>query len=137
MEREPTSPVVLFDGYCNLCSGSVVFILKRERGDMFRFASLQSKYAQKLLGRLGVGDEAPDSVILVEGGRWYARSTAALRITRKLRHLWPLVYGLVIIPRFIRDPVYDWIARNRFRWFGRRQTCFVPERSVQYKFPDQ
>jgi predicted DCC family thiol-disulfide oxidoreductase YuxK len=137
MEKEPVSPVVLFDGYCNLCSRSVAFILRRERSDVFRFASLQSEYAQGLLERMGIGDEAPDSVILVEGDRWYTRSTAALRITRKLRRLWPLVYGLVIIPRFIRDPLYDWIARNRFRWFGRRQTCFVPHRSVRHKFPDQ
>ena len=127
-------PVLLFDGYCNLCSGSVVFILKRERGDSLRFASLQSDYAKGLLERVGIRDEAPDSIILVEGDRYYYRSTAALRTARKLRRLWPLIYALVIVPRFIRDPLYDWIAKNRYRWFGKRTTCFVPSKDVSYKF---
>ncbi|MBS3807024.1 MAG: DUF393 domain-containing protein [Bacteroidales bacterium] len=131
---ESTNAVILFDGYCNLCSGSVVFILKRERGDTFRFASLQSEYAERLLERLGIRDEAPDSIILVEGDRYYYRSRAALRIARRLRRLWPLIYALVIVPRFIRDPIYDWIARNRYRWFGKRDTCFVPSKDMGYKF---
>lgn len=126
--------VVLFDGYCNLCSGAVVFILKRERGDHFRFASLQSSYAVGLLDELGIAEEAPDSIILVEGDRYYSRSAAALRIAKRLRGLWPLLYAFVIVPRFIRDPIYDWIARNRYRWFGKRKTCFMPAREVGYKF---
>jgi len=128
--------VVLFDGYCNLCSGGVVFILKRERGDVFRFASLQSEYAQNLLRDLGIADDAPDSIILVEASRVYYRSDAALRIARRLRHLWPLAYAFIIIPKFIRDPIYDWIARNRYRWFGKRDTCFMPDRNVKHKFKD-
>jgi len=126
--------VILFDGYCNLCSASVVFILKRERGDKLRFASLHSEYAQGLLDKLGIKEEAPDSIILVEGDRYYYRSAAALRIARKLRRLWPLVYAWVIVPRFIRDPIYDWIAKNRYRWFGKRNTCFVPSQDLSYKF---
>jgi len=134
MSKSSLKPVLLFDGYCNLCSGSVVFILKRERGDSLRFASLQSDYAEGLLERLGIGEEAPDSIILVEGDRYYFRSTAALRIARRLRRLWPLLYALVIVPRFIRDPLYDWIAKNRYRWFGKRSTCFVPSKDMSYKF---
>jgi predicted DCC family thiol-disulfide oxidoreductase YuxK len=128
--------VILFDGYCNLCSGSVVFILKRERGDVFRFASLQSEYAQSLLEERGIRDEAPDSIVLFEEDRYYCRSTAALRIARKLRCFWPLLYAFIIIPRFIRDPLYDWIARNRYRWFGKRSACYVPHREVAHKFLD-
>ena len=126
--------VVLFDGYCNLCSGGVVFILKRERGDVFRFASLQSEYAQNLLKDLDIAGDAPDSIILVEDNHVYYRSGAALRIAKRLRHLWPLLYGFIIIPKFIRDPIYDWIARNRYRWFGKRDTCFMPDRNVKHKF---
>ena len=111
-----------------------MFILKRERGDVFRFASLQSEYAENLLKELGIADDAPDSIILVEGTRYYYRSDAALRIAKSLRHLWPLLYGFIIIPRFIRDPIYDWIARNRYRWFGKRNTCFMPDRGVKHKF---
>jgi len=127
-------PVILFDGYCNLCSGSVVFILKREPKDIFRFASLQSDYAAGLIDRLGIRDEAPDSIILVEKDRVYYRSRAALRIARRLRRLWPLIYVLVIVPPFIRNPIYDWIAKNRYRWFGKRNTCFVPPKDLSYKF---
>ena len=126
--------VVLFDGYCNLCSGAVVFILKREQGDLFRFASLQSSYAERLLEELGIGEEAPDSIILVEGDRYFYRSAAALRIAKRLRRLWPLLYAFVVVPRVIRDPVYNWIARNRYRWFGKRKTCFMPAGDVGYKF---
>jgi len=131
---ESLKPVILFDGYCNLCSGSVVFILKREPKDIFRFASLQSDYAAGLIDRLGIRDEAPDSIILVEKDRVYYRSRAALRIARRLRRLWPLIYVLVIVPPFIRNPIYDWIAKNRYRWFGKRNTCFVPPKDLSYKF---
>ena len=131
---ESLKPVILFDGYCNLCSGSVIFILKREPKDIFRFASLQSEYAEGLIDRLGIRDEAPDSIILVEKDRVYYRSEAALRIARRLRRLWPLIYLIVIVPPFIRDPIYDWIAKNRYRWFGKRKTCFVPSKDLSYKF---
>lgn len=137
MTRSPHQPIVLFDGYCNLCSGSVVFVLKRERGDVFRFASLQSDVAERLLSDLGRGEDVPDSIVLVEGENVYARSTAALRMAKRLRHLWPLLYVFILVPRFIRDPVYDWIARNRYKWFRRRSSCFVPTRDVRHKFLDQ
>ncbi len=130
----PEHPVILFDGYCNLCSGAVVFVLKREPGDVFRFASLQSAYADQLLQNLNLQGNPPDSIVLEEGGRTFFRSTAALRIAKRMRRLWPLLYGLIIIPRFIRDPVYDWIARNRYRWFGKRNTCFMPSREMSHKF---
>jgi predicted DCC family thiol-disulfide oxidoreductase YuxK len=130
-------PIVLFDGYCNLCSSSVVFVLKRERGDVFRFASLQSDFAGRLLSDMGLDEDVPDSIVLVEGGQVYTRSTAALRIAKKLRPLWSALYVFCIVPKFIRDPVYDWIARNRSKWFGKRNTCFVPNQDVKHKFLDK
>jgi len=96
--------------------------------------ALQSDYAAGLIDRLGIRDEAPDSIILVEKDRVYYRSRAALRIARRLRRLWPLIYVLVIVPPFIRNPIYDWIAKNRYRWFGKRNTCFVPPKDLSYKF---
>ena len=128
--------VLLFDGYCNLCSGSVVFILKRERKDTFRFASLQSAFAQNLLEEYRINGEAPDSIILIENNKVYYQSTAALRIVKQLKWPWPLIYGLIIIPRFIRDPVYGFIARNRYKWFGKREQCFMPGKDMSYKFLD-
>ncbi len=117
-------PVILFDGVCNLCQGAVQFVIRRDRKALFRFASLQSPVAAELLGRELVGD--PESIILVDGGQVYERSAAALRIARRLDGLWPVLYVLIIIPRPLRDAVYNWIARNRYRWFGRQATCLVP-----------
>ena len=128
--------IVLFDGYCNLCSGSVVFILKRERGDVFRFASLQSDFANQLLTNRGLGKETPRSIIVVENDRLLFRSTAALHIVKQLRGLWPTLYILILLPKFIRDPVYDFIARNRYKWFGMRNRCFVPDQQMSFKFLD-
>ena len=130
-------PIVLFDGYCNLCSSSVVFVLKRERGDVFRFASLQSDFASRLLSDMGMEEDVPDSVVLVESGKVYTRSTAALLMARRLRFIWPALYVFILVPKFIRDPVYDWIARNRYRWFGKRSSCFVPNQDVRHKFLDK
>ncbi|MFP4620392.1 MAG: thiol-disulfide oxidoreductase DCC family protein [Bacteroidales bacterium] len=130
-------PIVLFDGYCNLCSGSVVFVLKRERGDVFRFASLQSDFAERLLTDMGMEKDVSDSIVLVEGGKVYTQSTAALRISKRLRFFWPALYAFVVVPKFIRDPVYDWIARNRYKWFGKSSTCFVPTQDESHKFLDQ
>ena len=130
-------PIILFDGYCNLCSSSVIFVLKRERGDVFRYASLQSDFAGRLLSDMGLDKDIPDSIVLVEEGEVYTRSTAALRIARKLKPLWPALYAFRVVPKFIRDPVYDWIARNRYKWFGKRNTCYVPNQDVKHKFLDK
>lgn len=119
-------PIILFDGVCNLCNSFVDFVIRRDARGVFRFASLQSDLGhQRTIGcsnlPLGV-----DSVILVEGEKCYVRSTAALRILRRLDFPWPLGYVLIIFPRSVRDIVYDYIARNRYRWFGKRETCRLP-----------
>ena len=129
-------PVLLFDGYCNLCSNSVVFVVKREKGDAFRFASLQSGFTDKLLQKVSHKDDAPDSIVLVEDGKTYFRSTAALRITKKLKWPWPLLYAFIIIPPFIRNWVYDLIAKRRYKWFGKKEQCFIPAEDMSHKFYD-
>ena len=118
--------IILFDGHCNLCSGAVQFILKRDTKRYFRFASLQSPVGQQLLREYQLPAVAMDSFWLLEGQHGYDRSTAALRVVKKLRGLWPLLNFLLVIPKWIRDPVYNWVARNRYRWFGKREQCWVP-----------
>jgi len=129
-------PVLLFDGYCNLCSSSVVFIIKREKGDTFRFASLQSDFADKLLQEVSYKDDTPDSIVLVENDKTYFRSAAALKIAKKLKWPWPLLYAFIIIPPFIRDWIYDVIAKRRYKWFGRKEQCFIPPKDMSHKFYD-
>jgi predicted DCC family thiol-disulfide oxidoreductase YuxK len=129
--------LVLFDGVCNLCHRSVQFILDRDPAERFVFAALQSAPARRLLAARGytVAPD-PDSVLLVEGGRLYERSTAALRIARRLRGAWPLLFGLIVLPRFLRDAVYRFIARNRYRWFGKRAECRLSTPALRARFLD-
>jgi len=131
---EKEKPILLFDGYCNLCSGAVVFIIKREKRDTFRFASLQSKFAQELFSKLNSDGNIPDSIVLVEADEMYYKSKAALKVARRLKFPWPLFYIFIVIPPFIRDWMYDFIAKRRYRWFGKKQQCFMPQQDVQHKF---
>jgi predicted DCC family thiol-disulfide oxidoreductase YuxK len=125
--------VILFDGVCNLCTGSVQFVIARDSRKRFRFASLQSPVAERLLGRR----DDLDSVVLVENNAIYRKSSAALRIARRLDGLWPLLSVLRVIPRFLRDAVYDWIGRRRYRMFGRREACWVPGAELAERFLDR
>ena len=129
-----THPTVLFDGVCNLCSWSVQFIIKHDPHGRFRFASLQSAAGQQLLALHHSDTQAIDAVVLIVGTHWYARSDAALEIARRLAWPWPLVYALVIVPRPLRDWGYDVIARNRYRWFGRKETCMIPTPALRDRF---
>lgn len=129
------APVLLFDGVCNLCNGAVAFVIRRDARARFRFAPLQSPAADALLASLGVSRAGlPDSFVLVEDGRVHLRSTAALRVARGLRFPWPLLGVLLVVPRFLRDPLYDFVARNRYRWFGKRDECMVPTAELQARF---
>lgn len=126
--------MVLFDGVCNLCNASVDFILERDSKSIFRFASLQSEAGQELLRRFRLPTEEHRSLVLVEGDRFFTRSSAALLIARRLDGFWPLLYAFIVVPRFLRDAVYDLFARNRYRWFGRRDTCRVPTPEERGRF---
>lgn len=138
MNPEPAA-IVLFDGVCNLCQASVNFVLDRDPRAYFRFASLQSQRGAELLLAHGLQPVAegrdPDSIILIEDGKLYEHSTAALRIARRLSSLWPLLYYLFIwVPRPLRDLVYRFIARNRYRWFGRTEACRLPTPALKARF---
>lgn len=126
-------PIILFDGVCNLCNGAVQSIIKRDKKRVFRFASLQSGTGKKLLEQYRI---PPDysSIILIEPEKAWYKSTAVLRIARKLPGAWPLLYVLVAIPRFIRDPVYNFVARNRYKWFGKQEECRQPAPQLKERF---
>ncbi|RMG70697.1 MAG: thiol-disulfide oxidoreductase DCC family protein [Bacteroidetes bacterium] len=119
--------IVIFDGYCNLCNASVSFIMDRDPKRRFKYTANQHQAGQELLQEHGHPPEEVDTVLLIdEDGKLYDRSTAALRIARHLSFPWNLAYGLIIFPRPLRDVVYKWIARNRYRWFGKKDTCRMP-----------
>ena len=127
-------PVVLFDGVCNLCNGSVRFVIERDPHKHFQFAPLQSETATTLIAGTADPLAMPDSIVLVDEGRLYVRSTAALRIARRLRFPWPLLRVFMAVPRPLRDWVYDVIARHRYGWFGKRDTCMVPTKEIRDRF---
>jgi predicted DCC family thiol-disulfide oxidoreductase YuxK len=131
---EATHPTLLFDGVCNLCSGSVQFILKRDTRGRFRFASLQSEAGRRLMAGHGLDPDALSSVVLIEDGRAYQESTAALRIARHLPGAWKLLRVFTVIPRPLRDAAYRLIARNRYRWFGKTEACWLPTPELRARF---
>jgi predicted DCC family thiol-disulfide oxidoreductase YuxK len=128
--------VVLFDGVCNFCSASVRFIVRRDPAARFRFASIQSEAGAELMRAHGLAlpDGDPASIVLIEDGRAYERSTAALRIARRLRFPWKLCWAFVVVPRLLRDAVYDFVARHRYRWFGKKDVCMVPTPELRARF---
>jgi predicted DCC family thiol-disulfide oxidoreductase YuxK len=128
--------VILFDGVCNVCSGSVRFILPRDRQARFRFASLQSSAAERLLTACGRASATLDSLVLIDDGRCYERSDAVLRIARYLPFPWSLASGLRIIPRPIRDGLYGFFAAHRYRWFGKKDACELPPPGWRERFLD-
>jgi predicted DCC family thiol-disulfide oxidoreductase YuxK len=129
--------VVLFDGVCNLCNALVRFVIARDPDGHFQFAALTSDAARRLLQAAAVPSPLPDSVVLVDEGRVFTRSDAALRIARRLQFPWRLAYGLTIVPKGLRDRLYDVVARRRYHWFGRRDTCLIPSPAIRRRFLDQ
>ncbi len=134
MSGAPTHPVVLFDGVCGLCDRMVGFLLPRDREGRLRFAALQSDVGQRLLRAHGLSTTALDTVVVIADGRAYVRSDAAVRVLRELPMPWRWAAGLRWVPQPIRDAVYDWISRNRYGWFGKRDTCRLPTPSERARF---
>jgi predicted DCC family thiol-disulfide oxidoreductase YuxK len=134
--EQTAGSIVLFDGVCNLCNGAVQFIIRRDRRRQFRFASLQSETGQERLRQMNLPTAAFSTFVLSEGGKVYTRSTAALRIARRLPGAWPLLYAFVLIPRPVRDWVYDLVARCRYRLFGRQDSCMMPTPELKGRFLD-
>lgn len=132
--------VILFDGVCNLCNASVQFIIRRDTKRHFLFASLQSEAGQRLLKETGLPHFDFDTFVVVEQAEddslvhMYTRSDAAIQVVSRLRWPWPLARIVRWVPRKIRDGAYGWVSRNRYRWFGKRQTCMIPTLDIQERF---
>ncbi|MCC2547187.1 thiol-disulfide oxidoreductase DCC family protein [Hymenobacter sp. BT175] len=131
-----TPATILFDGVCNLCNGFVQFVINRDPHGRFRFAALQSDAGQELLRAHGASAAvvAPETIMLVDQGRVYSHSAAVLRILRGLSGPWPLMSAAVVVPAFIRDAVYRFVARHRYQWFGREESCMLPTPELARRF---
>ncbi len=132
--EDVSGPLLLFDGVCNLCTGSVKFVIKHDRRERFRFASLQSPYARQLLG-VPDGEEDPlSSMLLIVDGRLLSQSTAVLNVARRLDAPWPLASVFLLVPPFLRNWVYAWIGKRRYRWFGEKEACWLPDPKLAARF---
>ncbi len=137
MRPDTSHPLVLFDGVCNLCESTVQFIVRHDKRALFRFAPLQSTTAQKILAGFEYADSELSSVLLVSDGRVYRKSRAALRIARQLDSAWPLLYYLFFwIPPVIADLVYNFIGSHRYKWFGKKDVCWIPDDVIRRRFID-
>jgi predicted DCC family thiol-disulfide oxidoreductase YuxK len=125
--------IILFDGSCNFCDLSVEFIIKRDPKGVFKFASLQSDIGKELLYKHNVPEDI-DSIVLIEGKKCYLKSLAALRISKKLKGFWKLSYVFIVVPNKIRDLLYDFIAKNRYKWFGKNGRCMIPSLDEKKRF---
>lgn len=126
--------IVLFDGVCNFCNGSVNFIIDRDRDGIFKFAPLQSAIGQEMLAKFGINVSETDSIILIEDENAYMYSTAALRIAKRIGGIWSLLYAFIIVPWFIRDWAYRLFAKNRYRLFGKKDACMIPTQNDRARF---
>ena len=134
MDSRIRHPVVLFDGQCNLCNGVVRFLYPRDPNANLHFAALQSQTGQQLLDKFNLPTDELDTFILIEDNRYYQKSGGALRVTRYLRFPWPVLRVFLIVPAFIRDVLYNFVACNRYRWFGRLDSCPLPTPELKDRF---
>ena len=126
--------IILFDGVCNLCNSSVQFTIKRDKNELLKFASLQSEVGEALLEKYNLKGDTIDSVVFIENGKAYTESTAAIKVARHLGFPWNLLQVFLIFPAALRNIVYQWIARNRYKWFGKKDSCMLPDASMQARF---
>lgn len=134
LNSEKNNKIILFDGVCNLCNGAINFIIERDSKNVFQFAALQSEAGAALVAKFGIDIEKVDSIILIDDNKAYIKSTAALRAARYLSGGYPLLYGFMIFPTFFRNWVYDYIAKNRYKWFGKKESCMIPTAELKSKF---
>lgn len=126
--------MILFDGVCNFCDSAVNFVLKQDKKDIFRFAPLQSEAGQKLLQQYNLSTKDFDSFVLIDEGKIYKKSSASLKVMSKLPWYWKEVQIFWVIPSFIRNAIYDFVARNRYKWFGKKDRCMIPTPELRNRF---
>ncbi|MDQ6610408.1 MAG: thiol-disulfide oxidoreductase DCC family protein [Bacteroidota bacterium] len=127
-------PIILFDGVCNFCNAGLNFIIRQDKKNIFRFSALQSEAGQKLLEQYRLPKEGFDSFVLIVEGKVYKKSSAGLQVFRQLPWYWRWTQVFWIAPQFLRDAVYDFIAKNRYKWFGKKELCMVPSVEVKNRF---
>lgn len=128
------NPIILFDGVCNLCNSSVQFVIKHDKQKHFRFASLQSATGQELLKKYALPETIFNSFVLIKDEKPYLKSTAALKVAKEMNGLIKMLYAFIIVPAFIRNAVYNVIAKNRYKWFGKKESCILPSPDLQNRF---
>lgn len=132
-----TKSIVFFDGVCNLCNASIDFIIQKDNKNQFLVGALQDTFSKQILAGHQVKQDYLDSLVLLEEDQIFYKSTAALKIARKLSGIWPIFYPLIYLPTWLRDPVYDFIGKNRYRWFGKKNTCRIASPEEKAKFLSQ
>lgn len=128
------SAVILFDGVCNFCNGAVNFIIARDKAGYFKFAPLQSEVGERLLAENGIDKIETDSVVLIEDGKVYTYSTAALRVARKFDGIWSWAYAFIVVPKPVRDFFYRLFAKYRYKLFGKKDECMLPTPEIRARF---
>ncbi len=136
MERLPKNKkIILFDGFCHLCSTSVEIVIEHDKKDIFRFVAIQSDSGTAIINYIGIDSKNIDSIILYEPGvAYYYKSTAALEIAKDLSGIFHYAFLFRIIPTFLRNPIYDYVAKNRYKWYGKRLSCMIPKPEMVNKF---
>ncbi len=129
-------PIILFDGVCNLCNSSVQKIIKSDPKENFLFASLQGYNGQRLLQQFNLPQTNFNSFVLIQNNKAFTKSTAALMVAKQMNGFWKILYGFIIFPKFIRDWVYNIIANNRYKWFGKKESCMLPSPNLKNRFLD-
>jgi len=130
--------IILFDGICNLCNDALLKVIKYDKKNVFLFCSLQSKIGKEITGHLGIDITKIDSIILYEPSVSYdIKSTAALKIMQDFKGIWNLTYVLLLFPEWFRNSIYDYIAKNRYKWFGKKEHCLIPSPELKVKFLDE
>ena len=133
-KQNSSSPIIIYDGVCYLCNRGVHFILKHDRKKIFNFTPFQSSFAKNLLKENNESENIGDTFILIHKGKLYNRADAALKITMLLGGKWKMLYPLYLFPKFIRNGIYNIIARNRYKWFGKADSCMMPTPEIQERF---
>ena len=134
MNTESKHKVILFDGVCNLCNSFVNFVIRNDKKEVFKFAPIQSDFGKIALKKHRINSKDTDSIILIDNDNYYIKSSAALYIAKNLSGAYPLLFCFMLVPKFMRNWVYDFVAKNRYKWYGKKESCMIPTPELIDKF---
>ena len=134
MNTESKHKIILFDGVCNLCNSSVNFVIRNDKKGVFKFAPIQSDFGEIALKKHRINSKDTDSIILIDDDNYYIKSSAALYIAKNLSGAYPLLFCFMLVPKFMRNWVYDFVAKNRYKWYGKKESCMIPTPELIDKF---